>query len=120
MSLPARVAYDLPAIAAGEVPEGIVSGPAEDRAAVAVVVLVAQEAVGVTQLGSAGGLQILEPLVSHGEVTLGGDPADQTLRVVCKSQQRMLVIGHMFIMHDAEQGHTGGDALSLSSEDTYR
>ncbi|TNN56281.1 hypothetical protein EYF80_033487 [Liparis tanakae] len=40
----ARVAYDLPALAAGEVPEGVVSGPAEDGAAVAVVVLVAQEA----------------------------------------------------------------------------
>lgn len=86
LSLPARVAYDLPALAAGEVPKSIVPGPAEDRAAVTVVVLVAQEAVGVTQLSPAGCLHVLGPLLSHSEVTLGGDPADQTLRVVCESQ----------------------------------
>lgn len=85
LPLPARVAYDLPALATGEVPESVVSGPAEDRAAVAIVVLIAQEAVGVTQFSSASCLQVLGPLVSHGKVALSGDPADQTLRVVCKS-----------------------------------
>lgn len=65
-------------------PEGVVPGTAEDGAAITVVVLVAQEAVGVTQLCSAGRLHVLGPLFSHGEVTLSGDPADQTLRVVCK------------------------------------
>lgn len=83
LSLPARVADDLAALAAGEVAEGVVARPAEDGAAVAVVVLVAQEAVGVAQLGAAAGLHVLGPLVSHCEVALGGDPADQTLRVVC-------------------------------------
>lgn len=82
MSLPARVAYDLPALAAGEVPKSIISWPAEDRAAVAVVVLVTQEAVGVTQLSSARCLDVLGPLFSNSEVTLSGDPADQTLWVV--------------------------------------
>ena len=48
--------------------------------------LVTQEAVGVAQLGSAGRLHVLGPLLSHGEVALGGDPADQTLRVVWKCQ----------------------------------
>lgn len=86
LSLPARVAYDLPALATGEVPKSIISGPAEDRAAVAVVVLITQKAVGVTQLSSASCLHILGPLFSHSEVALSGDPADQTLRVVCKSQ----------------------------------
>lgn len=92
MTLPARVAYDLPTLAAGEVPKGIVSGPAEDRAAVAVVVLIAQEAVGVTQLSSAGCLHVLGPLFSHSEVTLSGDPTDQTLWVVCKSQWMLLLL----------------------------
>lgn len=86
MSLPARVAYDLPALAAGEVAKSIVSGPAKDRAAVAIVVLITQEAIGVTQLSSAACLHILVPFFSHSEVTLSGDPTDQTLWVVCKSQ----------------------------------
>lgn len=83
LSLPARVADDLPTLAAGKVAESIIPGPAEDGAAITVVVLITQEAVGVSQLSSPGCLHILEPLFSHGEVTLGGDPADQTLRVVC-------------------------------------
>lgn len=81
--------------------ESVVSGPAEDGAAVAVVVLVAQEAVGVTQLSSAGGLHVFGPLFSHGEVALGGDPADQTLRVVCRKSMRKLVIGHVIdVLHN--------------------
>lgn len=84
MSLPARVAYDLSALATGEVSEGVVSWPAEDRAAIAVVVLIAQEAIRVTQLCPAGCLHVLRPFLSHGEVTLSGDPADQALWVVCK------------------------------------
>lgn len=48
LSLPARVAYDLSTLATGKVPKGIISWPTEDRAAFAVVVLITQEAVGVT------------------------------------------------------------------------
>lgn len=65
MSLPARIAYDLPTLAAGEVSKSVVSGPAEDRAALPVVVLITKEAVGVTQLSSAGCLHVLGPLFSH-------------------------------------------------------
>lgn len=87
LSLPARVAYDLPTLAARKVSESVVAGSAENRAAVAIVVLVAQEAVGVAQLGSAGCLHVFRPLVSHSKMALGGDPADQTIRVVCKDKR---------------------------------
>lgn len=86
LALPAGVAYDFPALAAGKVPKSIVSRPAEDRAAFAIVVFIAQEAVGVTQLSSGDCLHVLRPLFSHSKVPLSGDPTDQTLRVVCKSQ----------------------------------
>lgn len=82
MSLPAGVAYDLSTLAASEVSESIISRAAENRAAFAVVVLITQEAVGVSQLSLASCLHITEPLFSHTEVTLSGDPADQTLWVV--------------------------------------
>lgn len=86
LSLPARVAYDLPTLAAGEVSKSIISGPAEDGAALPIVMFIAEEAVGVTQLSSAACLHVLGPLFSHSKVTLSGDPTDQTLWVVCKSQ----------------------------------
>lgn len=84
LSLPARVAYDLPTFATRKVSESVVAGSAENRAAVAVVVLVTQEAVGVAQLGSAGCLHVFGPLLSHSKMTLSGDPADQTIGVVYK------------------------------------
>lgn len=87
LSLPARVADDLPALAARKVSESVVAGPAEYRAAVAVVVLVTQEAVGVAQLGPVGRLHVFGPLVSHSKVALSGDPADQTIGVVCKNKR---------------------------------
>lgn len=91
LSLPARVAYDFSALAAGKVSEGIISGSTEDRAAVTVVVLVTQEAVGVTQLCPASRLHVLGPFFSHSQVTLSGDPTDQTLWIVWKSQGRSLL-----------------------------
>lgn len=97
MSLPARVAYDLSTLAAGKVAEGVVSWPTEDGAAVAVVVLVTQEAVRVTQLRPAGCLHVLGPLLSHGEVTLGGDPADQVLWVVCGGEGCRLLLIRCYI-----------------------
>lgn len=66
--------------------EGIVSWSTEDGAAIAVVVLIAQEAVRVTQLRPAGCLHVLGPFLSHGEVTLSGDPADEVLWVVCAGE----------------------------------
>lgn len=87
LSLPARVADDLPAFAARKVSEGVVAGSAENRAALAVVVLVAQEAVGVAQLGPAGRLHVFGPLVSHSKVALSGDPADQTIGVVYQNKR---------------------------------
>lgn len=50
LSLPARVAYDLSALATGEVSKCVVSGSTEDGATLAVVVLITQEAIRVTQL----------------------------------------------------------------------
>lgn len=83
LALPARVAYDLSSLAAGEMSKSIISGPAKDWAAVAVVVLITEEAVGVAQLCLSSCLHVLGPFFSHIEVALSGDPANQTLRVVC-------------------------------------
>lgn len=86
LALPARVAYDLPSLSTGEVSKGVVPGSTEDRAAFSVVVLIAQEAVGVTQFGSASCLHVFGPLISNSKVTLRGDPADQTIRDFCKNE----------------------------------
>lgn len=85
LSLPAGVAYDLPSFATGEVSKSIVPGPTEDRAAFSIVVFITQEAVGVTQFSSARCLHVFGPLISNSKVTLCGDPADQTIWVVCKN-----------------------------------
>lgn len=85
LPLPARVAYDLPSLATGEVSKSIIPGPTEDRATFSIVVLITQEAVGVTQFSSARCLHVFGPLISNSKVTLRGDPADQTIWVVCKN-----------------------------------
>lgn len=85
LSLPARVAYDLPAFTTREVPKSVIAGSAEHRAAIAIVALVTEKAVGVAQLGSARCLHVFGPLISHSKVTLSGDPADQTIRVFYKN-----------------------------------
>lgn len=87
LALPSRVAYNLSTLATGEVSKSIISGPAEDRAAVAIVVLITQEAIGVTQLGPVSCLHVFEPFFSNAEVALSGDPADQTLRIFCLSKK---------------------------------
>lgn len=86
LSLPARVAYDLPTFATRKVSKSVVAGSTEHRAAVAIVVLITQEAVGVAQLGSARCLHVFGPLLSHGKMTLSGDPADQPIWVVYKNK----------------------------------
>jgi len=87
LSLPAGDADDLAALAAGEVAEGVVAGPAEHGAALAVVVLVTHEAVRVAQLSAAGALLVADPLVAHGQVTLRGDAANQALWVIWKGEE---------------------------------
>lgn len=86
LSFPARVAYDFSTLSTGKVPKSIISGPAEDGAAITIVMLITEEAVRVTQLGPAARLHVLEPLLSNSEVTLSRDPADQTIWVVCKNK----------------------------------
>lgn len=66
--------------------ERVVPGPAEHRATVPVVVLVAHEAVRVLEFGSAAGVQVLGPLVPHRQVPLGGHGADDPLRVLCRAE----------------------------------
>lgn len=82
LSLPSGVAHNLPALSTGEVAEGVVSWSAEHRAAIPVVVLIAYEPVRILELGSASGVQVLGPLLSHRQVPLGGHGANNAVWVI--------------------------------------
>lgn len=72
-------------------PEGIVPGAAEDRAAFSIVVLVTHEAIGVLEVSAAAAVQVLGPLFTHCQVSLGGQAADEALRVFCGKVERTVV-----------------------------
>lgn len=82
MSLPPGVAHDLAPLPTGEVAEGVVSWPAEHRASLPVVVLIAHKTVRVLQLGPPAGVQVLGPLLTHSQVPLGGHGADDAVWVL--------------------------------------
>lgn len=63
--------------------ECIISGPAEHRASLAVVVLVTHKAVGVLELGSTRAVQVLGPVLAHSQVPLCGHGTDDALWVFC-------------------------------------
>lgn len=81
MAFPPGVTDNLSALSTGEVAEGIVSWAAEDRAAIAIVVLITDKAVGVLQLGSSSSMQVLRPVISHRQMSLRGHCADNTVWV---------------------------------------
>lgn len=82
LPLPSGIAHNLPALSTCEVSEGVVSGPAEHRAAVAVVVFIAHETVGELELRPTHSVQVLGPLLSHCQMPLGGHGADHPLWVL--------------------------------------
>lgn len=88
LAFPARVADFLATLSTGEVAKGIVPGAAEDRAALPVVVLVAHEAIGVLEVSAAAAVQVLGPLLTHCQVSLGGQAADEALGVFCGKGER--------------------------------
>lgn len=81
LAFPARVTDFFAPLPAGEVAEGVVSGTAEDGAALPVVVLVTHEAVGVPEVGAAAAVQVVGPLLAHRQVPLRGQAADEPLWV---------------------------------------
>lgn len=83
LAFPARVADLLPSLPAGEVAKGVVSGATEDGAALPVVMLITHEAVGILEVGSAAAVQVLRPLLTHGQVPLRGQAADESFWVFC-------------------------------------
>ena len=89
LAFPARVTDFLPSLPTGEVAKGIVSGAAEDGAALPIVVLVTHEAVGILEVRAAAAVQVLGPLLTHRQVPLCGQAADEPLRVFC-GQRRLL------------------------------
>lgn len=70
--------------------EGIVPGAAEDGAAFPVVVLVADEAIRVLEVGAAAAVQVLGPLLAHRQVPLGGQAANEALGVFCGETRSMI------------------------------
>lgn len=63
--------------------KGIISGAAEDRAAFSIIVLITHKAIGVLEVSAAAAVQVLGPLFTHCQVPLGGQAADEALRVFC-------------------------------------
>lgn len=90
-SFPARVAHFLPTLPTGEVAEGIVPGAAENGATFSIVVFVTHEAVGVLEIRAAAAVQVLGPLLAHGQVPLGGQAADESFWVFCG--EKMFLVG---------------------------
>lgn len=70
--------------------EGIVPGAAEDGAAFPVVVLIADEAIRVLEVGAAAAVQVLGPLLAHRQVPLGGQAADEALGVFCGERRSVI------------------------------
>lgn len=66
--------------------ERVVSGAAEHGASLAVIVLVAHEAVRKLELGSAHAVEVLRPILAHSQMTLRGHGTDDALRVFCNDQ----------------------------------
>lgn len=83
LAFPAWVADFLATLSTGEVTKGIVPGAAEDRAAFSIVVLITHKTVGVLEVSAAAAVQVLGPLLTHCQVSLGGQAADEALRVFC-------------------------------------
>lgn len=83
MALPPGIADDFSTFSTGEMTECIISGPAEYRASLAVVVLVTHKAVGVLELGSTHAVQVLRPVLAHSQVPLCGHGTNDALWVFC-------------------------------------
>lgn len=83
LSLPTGVADFLSLFATGEVSKSIVPGAAVISAPFSVVVFVTHKAIGVLEFRSATVVQILRPLFTNCQVSLGGKAADKALRVFC-------------------------------------
>lgn len=92
LASPARVTDFLPSLPTGEVAEGIVAGATEDGAALPIVVLVTHEAVGILEVRAAAAVQVLRPLLTHCQVPLRGQAADESLGVFCRQRARQLVL----------------------------
>lgn len=107
LALPAWVADLLATLSTGEVTEGVVTGPAEDRAAFPVVVLITHKAIGVLEVGAAAAVQVLGPLLAHRQVPLGGQAADEALGVFCGE-----VVGGVGVqsLDDEREGAGPGEA----------
>lgn len=91
LAFPARVADFLSTLSTGKVTKGIVPGAAEDRAALSIVVLVAHKAIGVLEVSAAAAVKVLGPLLTHCQVSLRGQAADEALRVFCGRGERRVV-----------------------------
>lgn len=92
LAFPARVTDFLPSLPTGEVAEGIVAGATEDGAALPIVVLVTHEAVGVLEVRAAAAVQVLRPLLTHRQVPLRGQAADESLGVFCRQRALQSVL----------------------------
>lgn len=82
VALPPRQAGELPVAVAGVVAEAVVPGRALFGAALSVVALVADEAVGICELGLLGRQRVLGPVGPHSQLAPGGKEADQQILAV--------------------------------------
>lgn len=107
LAFPARVTDFLPSLPTGEVAEGIISGATEDGAALPIIVLVTHEAVGVLEVCAAAAVQVLRPLLTHRQVPLRGQAADEPLGVFCRQRALRLVLTHNSEAWDVGAGGGG-------------
>lgn len=83
LAFPAGVADFPPGVPTSEVAKGVISWPAEHRAALPVVVLITHESVGVLEVCTPTAVQVLGPLLAHRQVPLCGQATDESFWVLC-------------------------------------
>lgn len=75
--------------------ESIIPGTAVIGASFSVVVFIAHKAIGVFEFSSAAAVQILRPLFSDCQVSLGGKAADEALRVFWQWDKARYINDHI-------------------------
>lgn len=86
-SFPPIQAHPVAVGVARVVAEGVVPGPTVVGAAVAVIVLITDDVIGVAQLAVLSLAHILGRILSDGQRSLGGQTTDEVVLVLCKTHK---------------------------------
>lgn len=98
---PAVLAAPVALAVAGVVAEGVVAGPAVGGASLAVVVLAADHVVRVAQLALVAEVDVLGPVLPHGQSAAGRQATDEVVLVLWWGARRSVIIRNNGSLHAA-------------------